>query len=342
MILVDCAICGSKRCLEIASCADPRGLTDQVFKVVRCLECGFHFLNPRPEIDEMGKYYPAGYYSNRRQVRTGRAGNRKRAVRWLYHSFDRWNNRKNRRDDERKNGIVERYHPEGTILDIGCGEGAFLALLPKEKWERHGVDFSERAIEEARKQDIENLHLGDPSNLDLPKDYFDVITLWHVLEHVYYPMALLRKIHFLLKVGGHVILTVPNLKSMEMKLFRRHFNASWEAPRHLSHFDTKSVSVLLETAGFKIDEINFRTMAPVSSLFEEVLKKTILSILHRLGFRYVRADQGSPLRHKIASNLYTFSLYTATVLSNMAGRNLALAAALMGTGHAITLVCHRK
>lgn len=339
---ISCEICGSGRFEEVTSAVDARRCTDTLFRVVKCAECGFHYLNPRPPAEEMEQYYPRNYYLNRGQERKVETANRNPLLRAFYQSFHRWDHRRKRRDYERRVGLVERYRQEGEILDVGCGEGTFLANLSPLKWKRHGIDFSAYAIEEAKKERIENLCIGGVLDLPFGDRSFDVITLWHVLEHIRDPKAVMKRVHALLKDSGVVILTVPNLEGLEMKVFRRLQDSCWEVPRHLYHFTLKTLSRLLEETDFSILEINQKVMARSGSLLEGAVKKHLLSFLKVLGVRYRYADRSSPLSRKISFNIYAALLGVVTRFSYAVGSGLSLLFTYLGMGHTITVVCRKK
>jgi 2-polyprenyl-3-methyl-5-hydroxy-6-metoxy-1,4-benzoquinol methylase len=152
---------------------------------------------------------------------------------------------------------LKMCRPEGHLLDIGCGEGTFLALAQKKGWEIGGTEVSEYAAGYASdllKIDIFN---GGLPEAGFEENTFDVVTMWHVLEHVQNPMSYLSEIRKILKPEGLFILAVPNvenrvfqiayrfIKGRKMKLFTRR-----EKEIHLYHFSSKTVKDYLKRAGF--------------------------------------------------------------------------------------------
>ena len=135
--------------------------------------------------------------------------------------------------------ITRENKGAGTVLDIGAGTGDFLKLAKDYKWETFGVEPNEGAREMASTKGI-NLceHLDQFSD-----QQFDVITLWHVLEHLPDLEIQIKKIENLLKPNGTLIIAVPNFNSYDSKYYKQ-FWAAYDVPRHLWHFSRKSMAVL--------------------------------------------------------------------------------------------------
>jgi SAM-dependent methyltransferase len=136
----------------------------------------------------------------------------------------------------------------GRLLDIGFGNGAFLKLATEIGWSAEGIDFDPSAVEAARSRGLEVRCAGVEDLADEPSGY-DVITLSHVIEHVYDPPALLRAICRLLRPGGLLWLETPNLDSLGHIRFGRDWRGL-EPPRHLTLFSVDSLRFALTEAGF--------------------------------------------------------------------------------------------
>jgi 2-polyprenyl-3-methyl-5-hydroxy-6-metoxy-1,4-benzoquinol methylase len=137
-----------------------------------------------------------------------------------------------------------------SILDIGCGTGDFLAAAKNKGWSVVGIEPNENAKNLATKK-VNTPHTKVSSfykNIEaLLKDKgdekFDVITMWHVLEHVYNLEEYIRNLEKLLKPNGSLLIAVPNYNSFDAKYYGK-FWAAYDVPRHLWHFSQKSIAKL--------------------------------------------------------------------------------------------------
>jgi SAM-dependent methyltransferase len=149
------------------------------------------------------------------------------------------------RGEAEKARLLERWVTAGSVLDVGCGDGKFLwALGPH--WKRTGVDSSDETITlvSSRMPDL-RLIQGDVFSESLTGENFDAITLWHVLEHLPDPRRVMRRVVSLLKPGGVLIISLPNLDSLQARLFRRYWYGFDDVPRHLFHYSKLSLDLLL-------------------------------------------------------------------------------------------------
>ncbi|MGB3151799.1 MAG: class I SAM-dependent methyltransferase [Maribacter sp.] len=134
-----------------------------------------------------------------------------------------------------------------NLLDIGAGTGDFLLTAKRKGWDIEGVEPNAMASSKAKEKGI--LLRTDIS--DLPNTYFDVITLWHVLEHLPNLSQQIKSISTLLNAEGTLIIAVPNFKSYDAKKYK-NFWAALDVPRHLWHFSQNSISLLFREHGLKI------------------------------------------------------------------------------------------
>ena len=140
----------------------------------------------------------------------------------------------------------------GTLLDFGAGTGAFLHFMEERGWQGTGVEPDEGARGLAKKRYA--LDLLDPSCFfsdvfSPPPAGFDLITLWHVLEHVHDLSGTLEKFRKILKNEGYLLIAVPNYRSYDAGYYKAHW-AGYDVPRHLYHFDKASLTALMELHGF--------------------------------------------------------------------------------------------
>ena len=227
---------------------------ERMWEVRRCEDCGLGWTSlPLPE-EELVHHYPPAYLGDTAHtIEAFLSGTLQRSRSW-------------RRETE-KIALLERYLSGGHILDVGCGEGKFLWGLDTKKWQRTGVDFSEEALRlvKAKIHDITLLE-GTIYSPQLQANKFDVITFWHVLEHLPDPMKVLERAYQLLRPGGWLIISVPNFASLQAHLFGRHWYAI-DVPRHLYHFAPGPLEILLKKVDLRVHEhLFFSPMANIHSL----------------------------------------------------------------------------
>jgi SAM-dependent methyltransferase len=231
---IACPLCASDQADTLFIARDRLVGMPGEFPVVRCRACRFVYLNPRPAPEALPAFYPSEYYP----LSAGRETPEALAVaRGL---LDR----------------VEEIDPGGnlTVLDAGCGTGLFLKLARDRGHIVRGVELSDSAAEYGRKIYGLAIESGTLESARLPEDTFDVITMWHVLEHLPDPVSALRIVQRTLKPGGVLLFGVPNIGSLEARFFGRRW-FSLDAPRHLGHFDPDSARTVVEVAGLKLDRI---------------------------------------------------------------------------------------
>lgn len=139
---------------------------------------------------------------------------------------------------------------KGRLLDIGCGTGDFLQLAHKNKWDITGVEPNEKARLIANKKTHQSVYDVDQLN-KFQKHSFDVITLWHVLEHLPNLDNQIKNLKSLLKEDGILIIAVPNYKSFDATYYKNYW-AAYDVPRHLWHFNRESVSKLFASINMSV------------------------------------------------------------------------------------------
>jgi SAM-dependent methyltransferase len=148
--------------------------------------------------------------------------------------------------EERQRALLGRK--PGRVLDVGCGDGDFLAALKQRGWEVHGVEPSPAAAALARGKGVA-VHEGELASTDFPAGSFDVVTFWHVLEHLPEPLVELAAARRLLRDDGLLVVEVPNSASVTFRLCREHW-FPLSVPRHFQHFTSTTLRALLQKAGF--------------------------------------------------------------------------------------------
>jgi 2-polyprenyl-3-methyl-5-hydroxy-6-metoxy-1,4-benzoquinol methylase len=140
----------------------------------------------------------------------------------------------------------------GTLLDVGSGTGSFLNEMRSHGWQVTGIEPDKGARAVAKK--LYGIYLTEEKDLyDLPSKNFDVITLWHVLEHVHDLHGHIQQLRSLLRDEGTIIIAVPNYTSKDASVYQE-FWAAYDVPRHLYHFSPQSMKILMDKHGLKIKE----------------------------------------------------------------------------------------
>lgn len=234
---VTCNLCGSTNSTVLYHLKDWAYQTEGLFSLMQC-ECGLVYLNPRPTLKGIAKHYPDSY------VPFYQAQIPQNKLKQVLHFF-KWRSRCLQ---------VLKIKKQGRILDVGCSSGLFLqALKQYGAWETYGVELNPHMAAIARKGGIK-IVAGQLFDAHCPDNYFDVITLWDVLEHVHDPKSNLKEIHRILKPGGYLFISGPNLNSLDAKLFKQYW-IGFDAPRHLYVYNVQTLSQFLNTTDFTIDKI---------------------------------------------------------------------------------------
>ncbi len=210
---------------------------------------------PKEEID---RFYPAEYYGAWNRRFNG-------PFEWLVARF------RARRVSE-----IERRVPRGSVLDIGCGRGITLSLLAARGWKTAGVEVSETAAAQARAILGSSIHVGDFLRAPFAAGSFDAVVLWHVLEHLDDPLAVIRRCYEVLRPDGLLVVAVPNFESLQARLTGRHW-FHLDIPRHYYHFRRSVLEQLLGSQGFRIEKTSHFSM-------EQDPYGWIQSLLNRAGF----------------------------------------------------------
>jgi 2-polyprenyl-3-methyl-5-hydroxy-6-metoxy-1,4-benzoquinol methylase len=209
------------------------------FNVDECLTCGVISTHPFLSIKDVNKYYTENYDPFQKAIEDEKS--------WLL-KINRTAGVIKRCKSVLKQSPVKR---DGKILDIGCSTGVFLHRMSELGWEGFGVEPSNYAADYARNRfnlSISNSYLT--KNL-FPNNYFDIITLWDVFEHISDPISSLSLILNYLKPGGLLVITTPNSSSFGRCVWNEYW-AGWDTPRHYHVFNGKLLKSLLQRSGFHV------------------------------------------------------------------------------------------
>lgn len=224
--LKTCLVCNSARVYYLFSASD--------YRVVRCNDCGLVFLNPQPSDAELSRIYGADYFlGNQTQESRQTVSEMKKATARVY--LERL----------RRYSALQR----GKLLEVGFGDGDFLAIAEAEGWKVTGIDNLPAACEAARARlEIGEVRCGELETSGLPAEQFDLCVLSNVIGHVRSPLDFMREIHRVLKPGGTLLIATPSIDSWSARIMKQNWMEF--KPEHLSYFDPQTLQTALTKVGF--------------------------------------------------------------------------------------------
>ncbi|MCL9804136.1 class I SAM-dependent methyltransferase [Flavobacterium amniphilum] len=190
--------------------------------------------HPQPKLQNLGKYYESDDYISH-------TDSKRSFFEKLYHIVKSYSLK-------RKVGLITSFYPaKGSLLDIGAGTGDFLVTAKVQGWKTTGIEPNKNAKNLAISKGI-----GFEKSIEsIEKQQFDVITMWHVMEHVPDVVHQIKELKRLLKPDGTIIIAVPNYKSYDATYYKE-FWAAYDVPRHLWHFSKLGISKLAENENMKL------------------------------------------------------------------------------------------
>lgn len=209
----------------------------ETFSVAKCSNCDFLFTNPRPDENEIQKYYESEDYISHTDDNKG-------LINGMYHAV---------RNHAIKNkfALINSFKTTKSILDFGCGTGTFLEFCKLNKWNTTGAEPNNNAREILTKKGISALMPNEIHSLE--NGSFGVITLWHVLEHVHKLDETVSHMKDLLEDKGVLVIAVPNHTSYDAAHYKEHW-AAYDIPIHLYHFAPKDISTYFTKNGFTLEQ----------------------------------------------------------------------------------------
>ena len=211
-------------------------LTKEEFQIHECFNCGLLFTEPRPSKEKIGDYYKSEEYYSHQENKQG----------FIPRIYE-WVKIKNLRN---KFKMATGGLTKGKVLDIGCGVGDFLHIMEQNGWETIGIEPSEEAQNIAKKRMKAQLYTPDQID-QLPSESFNLITMWHVLEHVDDLKTEVYHLERMLKKGGRLVLALPNFKSYDAQYYHEKW-AAYDVPRHLNHFCKKSIANIFKNCQLRL------------------------------------------------------------------------------------------
>lgn len=234
-----CPLCGGQQLEHALTCTDHYASGEQ-FEVIRCAHCGFLMTQGVPVESEIGKYYETPDYISHSDTQQGLMN---RVYHWVRQYML-----------SRKAALVKRVSglSEGSLLDYGTGTGYFANAMVRQGWKVKAIEKSPQARAFAKKQfglDVEAEH----SLKDYPSRFLDVVTLWHVMEHLEHLNEMWETLHRILKDKGVLIVAVPNPESYDARKYKEWW-AAYDVPRHLWHFSPSAMQCFGEKHGFVLEK----------------------------------------------------------------------------------------
>lgn len=232
-----CPVCGSAGLTNVLQAKD-HTVSGELFWIVECQACSLRFTQDVPDEMSIAPYYRSESYISHTDTSKG-------LVNRLYHQVRKRTLAHKRKLIEKITGLTG-----GKLLDVGSGTGSFLHEMKTHGWDTAGLEPDEGARKMAKER--YQLELAGISHLSqLTAGRFDVITLWHVLEHIHQLAATIQQLKAVLKDTGKLVIAVPNYTAADAGIYKAYW-AAYDVPRHLYHFSPQSMKVLMEQNGLKI------------------------------------------------------------------------------------------
>jgi 2-polyprenyl-3-methyl-5-hydroxy-6-metoxy-1,4-benzoquinol methylase len=264
--ILECPICKNQDLHLLSSCQDFT-VSHETFDVRLCKNCNLGITTPRPDNEKLGNYYQSEQYVSHSGKTSGGIG----TIYKIARNFTlNW-----------KKAILEKQKKTGTLLDFGCGTGEFLNTMKLAGWTVSGVEPT--ALARTKSEQLTGQKIESELNTTAK---FDVVTAWHVIEHVPDFLETISKLKFLLKKGGIIFIAVPNFESPDAIKYKQNW-AAFDVPRHLWHFSKSSMKKALHLNGLTIiGTVPMKLDAYYVSLLSEKYKNnnklSIFTMFHAL------------------------------------------------------------
>ncbi|MVM39858.1 methyltransferase domain-containing protein [Spirosoma sp. HMF3257] len=233
--ITECPVCGANQFKPFLVCQDYL-VSQQKFAIQACATCSFRLTNPRPDANSIGSYYKSEDYVSHNDESSGLINTAYRIVRnYTLRS---------------KIKLINKLNGgQGRILDVGCGTGAFLESCQSAGWQVLGMepDADARTIAQKKLQTEIKPNLNALTGIQP----VDIITLWHVLEHIPNLNEVIPQLYQLVNDSGTLLIAVPNSDSKDAQYFKEYW-AAYDVPRHLHHFTPSTIKSLFLKHGFTL------------------------------------------------------------------------------------------
>jgi len=234
----ECIICGSTQLEKLFDSKD-FFLTKENYSLIKCRDCSLILTTPYPDESNAAAYYESQNYFSHQDRKEG-------TIAKIYNLVKILNVKK-------KYQVATKNLTVGKVFDIGCGTGDFLSYSKKHAWEIFGLEPNNDARKLAEEK-LQTQLLKSIEQAELKSEEIQLITLWHVLEHIYKPEELMRFIDKVLDKNGRLVVALPNYESYDAVYYRKYW-AAFDLPRHLFHFNKKSIVQLMNKHGLVLKKI---------------------------------------------------------------------------------------
>ncbi|MGY4884240.1 MAG: class I SAM-dependent methyltransferase [Nanobdellota archaeon] len=253
-----CEICGSKEIFFLFKQRDKNLNIPGKFSLSECKKCKSIFLNPQPSYSDLAKHYSKDKYYSLKKIDTN---SRKLQMKMLLYKtyFSKEDNTLLKIILSPIKFIIRgtKIFQNSKLLDIGSGSGQFLYEMKKLGLEVYGIEPGDFDEQGSKKYKL-NIKKSDLIKTNYPNEFFDIITMNHVLEHTNNPHEIIIKIKRILKKNGIFILSVPNSNCLAYKLFGKNWH-QLDVPRHLINYSNKNLRFILEKHGFKVLKVRYNS-----------------------------------------------------------------------------------
>ena len=212
-------------------------VSGEQFSLIKNKTYGYYETHPKPQPEDLDSYYKSQDYISH-------TNSKRSFFERVYHSIRFFTVR------QKANLINSFKTASKTLLDVGCGTGTFLSHANSQSWNVTGVEPNLEARSNCD-PDIKSFVFTVEELKRFSKSSFDVITLWHVMEHIYNLEEQMDLICSLLKTEGKLVLALPNYKSFDSKYYKNYW-AAFDVPRHLYHFNQNSIETFFIDKGLRL------------------------------------------------------------------------------------------
>ena len=264
---VNCPLCSSKNYkVYIKKAKELYNGMEEYFDVCECKSCSHKWTNPRPTKDTIRYFYPnnAGYYQPIKYSK--KQGLQYEIYKKILNMFFGYKLNSSipgflaliayiiKKQDIAVTHIP-RFLDNGKVLDIGCSYGLYLKKLQNYGWDVYGTELNQKAVSYANNVlELHNVKYGFFEDIKYKDSYFDVVNMNMVLEHIHEPVNTIKSVNNILKKEGQFILSVPDISGFESMKYKQ-YSYALQVPTHLHHFTPKTITNLLESNGFKVEQI---------------------------------------------------------------------------------------
>lgn len=250
-----CPVCNSVNITEALTASDYL-VSKEKFNIIECKKCSLRFTSPIPIEQNIEKYYKSDEYISHSEEGDS-------LINKIYKIVQKFTLRSKKRLVDNQ---FNRQH--GSLLDIGCGTGDFLYTMKNSGWTVNGVEVNKDASKIAEEKVGDNIF--SPNEFLSSNNKYDVITMWHSLEHLFDLKKYVVKTIESLNENGILLIAIPNYQSIDAEYYKENW-AAYDVPRHLYHFSYKALEKLFNEYGYTI--LSYKQL-PFDSFYVSLLSET--------------------------------------------------------------------